>query len=691
VNRVLPNALRGRPGAHGDLLALLTAADATAPMPERHTWLLRLGQWLRGARGGDDTGLAATTDATPRPALRLKHLALVLERNPEQAERVGLLFARIAADADVTALLADVGFAPRPGLATEVARRVRRHLLPGTPVTQDMGELFALLQPTADDAEWIAAIDGDTLDRLGAVLRRPGRPSPAVLDAITYLASAVRAAGFSSELRPRMDPTLMADRPFMQLARAVDRWRDAVEAGDTPRALQEARHLHALLERCRAAAASIAAHLEQHGVSMSLVHDVDQLQGRTRRIGDLMALAMASLPGAGPRDWHAPMRHLLAELARAAEASRSVRALLAQHSSLLARKVAERSAETGEHYITRTPAEYRHMLGAAAGGGAVLAFTTYAKFAIMAFGLGTFWSGFWAGLNYAVSFLVVMALHWTVATKQPAMTAPAMAAKLRDLGDDAKVEGFVDEVAHLIRSQIAGIAGNLGMVAPLVLAAQAIAWWWLQQPLIPEAKAQYVLHSLTLLGPTALYAAFTGVLLFVSSLIAGWAENAFVWHRLDSAIAWNPRIVDRLGAARAQRWAAWWRRNVSGVVANVSLGLMLGLVPAVLQLLGVPLDVRHVTLSTGQLAAAVGTLGHAVLSTPDFWWCVAGLAATGALNLGVSFSLAFAVALRSRGLHQRDRRLDRQRIGRAMRRRLATAPSSFLWSVPRPRTEEPAP
>ena len=49
-----------------------------------------------------------------------------------------------------------------------------------------------------------------------------------------------------------------------------------------------------------------------------------------------------------------------------------MRALLARHYSLLARKVAERSAETGEHYITRDRAEYRAMLRAAAGGGAVL-------------------------------------------------------------------------------------------------------------------------------------------------------------------------------------------------------------------------------------------------------------------------------------------------------------------------------
>ena len=67
-------------------------------------------------------------------------------------------------------------------------------------------------------------------------------------------------------------------------------------------------------------------------------------------------------------------------------------------------------------------------------------------------------------------------------------------------------------------------------------------------PLVGAAERRHVLESLTLLGPTAFFAAFTGVLLFASSLIAGWVENWFVWHRLDSAIAWNPRIVARLGA-----------------------------------------------------------------------------------------------------------------------------------------------
>jgi site-specific recombinase len=89
---------------------------------------------------------------------------------------------------------------------------------------------------------------------------------------------------------------------------------------------------------------------------------------------------------------------------------------------------------------------------------------------------------------------------------------------------------------------------------------------------------------------------------------------------------------------------------------------------------GLPIEVRHVTLSTGQLAAAVGALGFDILKQPPFWWCLAATLLTGVLNLGVSFFLAFKVALRSRGV----RLTDRSRIYRAIRHRLRHQPLSFV-------------
>ena len=657
-----------------DLTALVNAADARAPAAERHLWLVRLLEWLRHAPAVLTPGHDADEARTPLPVLRLRHLLNQLERQPALRERIQGVLQAFWRDIDAASLYADFGFGPRRSFGSELLRRFQLKWLPGTPDTTDLGALFDLLFEPGD-ATWVAAIDDDTMGRLAALLGPGAEAARApLLDALTLLASAVQATGHAPALRQRMDSSAaVRDEPFRQLSIAAHALREALAEGSTDDALRQATYLRALLDACRRAAASVMPHLEQFGISVNIVYDLDQLEGRTQRIEHIVELLLSPSP-------RAEARRLLLELLRVHAEVRGLRAMMARHYSLLARQVAERSAESGEHYITRNRDEYRDMLRRAAGGGAVIAGTTFAKFAIMALGLSAFWGGFFAGVNYATSFVIVMLLHWTVATKQPAMTAPAMAATLPRLGStgaeatDPQIEAFVDRVAQLTRSQAAGIVGNVALCAPLVLLLQLLAQWLAGAPLVGEKDAHYVLHSLTLLGPTAFFAAFTGVLLFASSLVAGWAENWFVFHRLDSAIAWNPRIVATLGAARAQRWARWWRANVSGLAANISLGMMLGLVPALAGFLALPLDVRHVTLGAGQLAAALGAIGWPALHDAAFWWCVAGVAVTGVLNVTVSFALAFIVALRSRGVRMRER----SRIAAAAWRRLKNDPLQFV-------------
>ena len=669
-------------GQSWDLTALINAADPKSSQPERHLWLVRLMEWLRHAPRPQTatpppTPGTATADETrtPLPVVRLRHLLNQVDKNEALRARVRGLVEAFWRDIDAASLYADLGFGARVSFASELLSRLHQRVLPGTPETRDLAGLFSLLFEPAD-ATWVAGLDTPTLRR-AVTLLGPGDSAAmrvVLLNAITILVSAVHSAGYKPSLRQRMDVAVLQDEPFRQLTHAATLLREAVLQGREEDALKAAGYLRALLEACRLAAASVMPHLEQFGVSVNIVFDLDQLRGRVQRIEQLVTCVLTPEP-------LPETRLLLLELLRVLGEQRGVRALFARHYSLMARQVAERSAETGQHYITRSRDEYRDMLRRAAGGGAVLAGTTFLKFAIMAVGLSAFWAGFFSGVNYAVSFVLVMLLHWTVATKQPAMTAPAMAASLPRGGSasDAELAGFVDRVAQLIRSQFAGIVGNLAMCFPLVLAAQLLATVVFGAPLVGAAEANYVLGSITLLGPTALFAAFTGVLLFASSLVAGWTENWFVLHRLDSAIAWNPRIIARLGAARAQRWARWWRANVSGLAANISLGMMLGMVPALASFFGLPLDVRHVTLSTGQLGAAAGAMGFGLLAQSAFWWCVAGIAITGFLNVTVSFTLAFRVALRSRGVRLQDRR----RIGRALWLRLRSEPMSFL--VP-PRT-----
>jgi site-specific recombinase len=95
---------------------------------------------------------------------------------------------------------------------------------------------------------------------------------------------------------------------------------------------------------------------------------------------------------------------------------------------------------------------------------------------------------------------------------------------------------------------------------------------------------------------------------------------------------------------------------------------MLGMTPVMGKFFGLPLDVRHVTLSTGALTLSVLALGPEALSTEAFWGAAAGIATIGALNFGVSFVLALAVALRARQADRSDRwRLVRSVLATYMR------------------------
>ncbi|WP_234267173.1 site-specific recombinase [Hydrogenophaga sp. NFH-34] len=667
-----------------ELHRLLDTLDPDAPLAQRHLWLIDLLAWVRG----DARDPQESVD-------RVRLLLDAAQARPEWCARWHPWWNTFLQTVDLTPLLADFGFAPRTAFLSEFNHRMRRKLLPGTPETTDLAELFGLLLPSPFDARWIQALDTATLQRLRSLLLEApaddGAPasvataefwSSTLLDALTFCIGQISATGFASEIRARLSADAQAGRPFHDLPVHFEALRQAVvthgpDSGATQLAAERLTHQ---LDLCRQAAQSVYTHLEEHGISVGIVFLLRQLRARILRSRQLLDCLLSEKP-------ERATAALLADLVQVGQDGRSIRALIASSSHLTAAKVAERSAESGEHYITRNGAEYRQMLGKAAGGGALLGVTTWVKFALTGLALSAFWGGFAAGLNYALSFVLVQLLHWTVATKQPAVTAPAMVAKLRDIRAPGAVRRFVDEVANLLRSQIAAIVGNVGAVIPVVLLISLGLSLLSGHPMLSEEKARHVLHDQHLLGPTALFAALTGVLLFASSIVAGWVENWFVFHRLDSAIAHNPRFTRTLGSERAARWATFLRSNISGLAANISLGFMLGLVPAFAAFFGLGLEVRHVTLSAGQVTAAAATLGWPVLSEPAFWWAVGGVLVIGPLNLAVSFYLAFRLALKAQAISD----VNRQRINVALRQRMRQAPLSFLFPPRRPAAEPPDP
>jgi site-specific recombinase len=173
------------------------------------------------------------------------------------------------------------------------------------------------------------------------------------------------------------------------------------------------------------------------------------------------------------------------------------------------------------------------------------------------------------------------------------------------------------------------------------------------------------------------YAASTGVILWSASLLAGSIENWSAYRRVPRAIAEHP-LGARVGRERMQRLAHDFARNVSAYAGSVVLGFFLGIAPAIGTFTGLPIDVRHVTLSTGQVAFAACALGTAFDARVGF--ALGGVALMFVLNLSVSFALALWVAMRARGVGRGERRALLVAVLRRLRRR----PLEFVVPLHRP-------
>jgi site-specific recombinase len=157
-------------------------------------------------------------------------------------------------------------------------------------------------------------------------------------------------------------------------------------------------------------------------------------------------------------------------------------------------------------------------------------------------------------------------------------------------------------------------------------------------------------------------------------MVAAWADNWSVCHHISEALQKDQRLVRILGPSRAARLGLFWKRNIAGLAGNISFGFMLGLIPEFAEFAGLPLDIRHVTLSSAMLAAGTASLGPSVMATWPFWLGVVGIAVIGLMNLTVSFSLAMFVAIKAREIEAPERHA----IYRALGGRLRRKPLSFI-------------
>jgi site-specific recombinase len=643
---------------------LLRVPDDTAELADRNRWVIELIYWLRRTEKSSSNEPTGAAEGHPEHA-RLRSFLKILEQRPDVKSKISKLIRSVLRDNDALSLLCDSGVVTKASFWGEMAERIRNHLIAPPPSKPELSVLFALGFVGRHDAAWVHDLDGELLRSLYDLTHYQEEPSVTdglfkdMADAIMILISYISSAGLSYSVRSRLRVVSGQDSPFYRLGKLAEnilktepRLNDS-SYQDTLREFQE------VLNDCYIACDDVYTHLDENGVSVETVFQVETMRLRLARVETLLDAWLH-------RDQVQLFAKLTADLILTVQGHRSIKRLAEQTFALLSRKMVERSAETGDHYIAGSRKEYFSMLKKSLGGGAIISGTVYLKFLITNLGLLRFFENLLLTVNYAGSFLLIQFANFTLATKQPAMTAPALAQFLDDVKSREGLDRFVDRAMALMRSQAASIFGNLAMVVPAVIAIQVGIILLLGHPTMNPAKATYIFHSVSPFSAAFLFAAFTGVLLWLSSVIAGLIDNWFVLHRIQDVIRYNRRINLVFGDIRAARWGQWWRDNISIVAANVSLGFLLIYGPAFLGFLGIGMEIRHITLSAGQFAAAATALGWKTFMMSGFWLGIFGVLMIGVFNVLISFSLAFNMALRSRDLPT----LDRKRLYVAVRRRI---------------------
>jgi site-specific recombinase len=332
----------------------------------------------------------------------------------------------------------------------------------------------------------------------------------------------------------------------------------------------------------------------------------------------------------------------------------NVRKLINDSTQLLSYEVTQHTAKTGEKYITEGRREYFKMFNAALGGGLVVGFLCIFKILLGKITTSDFNHAFLYSMNYSLGFITIYILGFTLATKQPAMTASAL---IRVLEEGMKKQGsshqkhqsFAKLFARVFRSQFIAFVGNVIMAFPVSL----LLIWLIDLVFkynIAEAKWNTLLTDLSPVHSLAVFhAAIAGVFLFLSGIISGSVANRDKHYQVYYRIQEHPWLKRTVGKEKTQKIAKLYEHKWSGIISNFWFGIFMGSTATIGLFFGLNLDIRHITFASGNLA--LGMYGaHFVV---DFWmifWGIFGIGVIGLVNFLVSFSLSLGLAFRSRNI-----------------------------------------
>ncbi len=675
--------------------------------------LVELFNTLRPRRAGD--GERATAN--------VRTLAQLLRGNPAHALALRGYACTLLSSRRHSSLYTEIGVLSNDGFFTELKRRIAFRILPPALGNDYLSEALDQVIYRRTDRLWISAVPAaDWLELIDVVCNPPDRREasrndattrcapnlmlPGLLEAIQTLSYRICAIGLEPKLTNFHTEMETYESPFMGQNFEVNTYLDNYHrklAGEDVE-VEDARHLLVMLDQCDAVVGKIRKKALHQGTSIALTYllvaltqsidrlrkllflvDVSgELEAATPAPAALLAAAAELQPQhpqpSGQQGPPSPRRSaavgLALELVTAHNNKYAVSDLLRDNIDLLARNVTENASHTGEHYVADHRKELGGMFLSSAGAGVIIGFMALFKILMSYLRAAPLVETFLFSMNYSLGFMFIHVLHFTVATKQPAMTASRIAAGLHSKdGRNIDLESMAELCNKVIRTQNMAVLGNLATAIPTAWLI-AVAWPRLTgHHLVTPEKAMHLLADIDPIhGPALVYAAIAGVCLFVAGLISGYYDNKALYTRWAQRIAQLRGLRWLLGQERLDRFGVYMENNLGGLMGNFFFGILLGVMPLLGFLLGMPLDIRHVTFSSANFATAMVGLDYHV-SWQLVVTSVAGFVLIGSVNLLVSFGLALWVALRSRQVRFKHG----WQLMKVLGRRFIQGPVSFFF------------
>jgi site-specific recombinase len=587
----------------------------------------------------------------------LQNLIQFLQKHEWEKETLKLYVKHFLHSRHLVPLLTNSGILTNKGFFTEASERLSSRILQRAYSESDhSGTLNSIFYESWDHL-WINEISHEDWISLFEILglQEVDDLDPAnlifgqLINSIIVLSQRVGSLGIEQEILSKLPELEEFDSPFMVQNRDIFAYLAKAqndEEFDRSDQNPDYKQILVMLNQCSDYSQIIRKNKRKFGADLHLTYLLSRLNQNIDRLRTLLRLIVNS----NDKSRFQVELELFKNLVKAENKKNSLREHFENNIQSIAFQITEHTGKTGEHYIANTPKEWWKMLFSSMGGGLIVGFLTIFKVLIYYLKLPLFGEAALYSMNYSLGFIGIHISHSTLATKQPAMTASKLAAALdeKTKTKSEALENLAEVIVKLSRSQFIAFVGNVMIAFPV---AFLIAWTYHYLTGGQIAESEKAFKLIREIDPFTSYAVFhagiAGVFLFLSGMISGYYDNKSIYNKIPQRVKNHKFLLRFLGKKRTENFSEYLDSNLGNLAGNFFLGIFLGSMGTIGIILGLPLDIRHITFASGNFGLAFVSVGNK-LSQNEILTTIFGIFCIGLMNFLVSFSLAIFVAIKSR-------------------------------------------